>query len=217
MSDDLTLQQLVAELAVGSGPDLRGYKLSTLERRLRKRMSEVGVLTFRDYLSLARGNAAETVSLLNTVLINVTEFFRDPQAWQCLREEGLPLALRELQPGDPLRVWSLGCASGEEPYSLAILLSEYLGTSLADYNIKIYATDIDEEALTIARRGEYPLERLHRVPGAATRKVLHRAGLDSARQPGYPAIDHLWPQQHAERCAHFALQSCGLPECLNIF
>ncbi len=176
MTDDLTLQQLVSELAVEQGPDLRGYKLTSLERRVRKRMSEVGVSTFRDYLSLARANPAENISLLNTILINVTEFFRDPQAWQCLREEGLPAALRELQPGDPLRVWSLGCATGEEPYSIAILLSEYLGTSQADYNIKIYATDIDEEALTIARRGEYPVERLRRVPATLREKYFTGRG-----------------------------------------
>ncbi len=176
MNDDLTLHDLIGELAAEQGPDLRGYKLASLERRVRKRMSEVGASTFRDYLSLVRSNADEHVNLLNTVLINVTEFFRDPQAWQCLRDDGLPLALRELQPGDPLRVWSLGCATGEEPYSLAILLSEYLGGSLADYNIKIYATDIDEEALTIARRGEYPLERLRRVPAPLQEKYFTGRG-----------------------------------------
>ena len=176
MNDDLTLQELVGELAAEKGPDLRGYKLTSLERRVRKRMSEVGVASFRDYLSLARSNPAENLSLLNTVLINVTEFFRDPQAWQSLRDEALPLALRELQPGDALRVWSVGCATGEEPYSVAILLSEYLGTALADYNIKIYATDIDEDALTIARRGEYPLERLRRVPPPLKEKYFTGRG-----------------------------------------
>ncbi len=176
MNDDLTLQQLVAELAAEPGPDLRGYKLTSLERRVRKRMLEVGAPSFREYLSLARSNPAENVSLLNTVLINVTEFFRDPQAWQCLRDDALLLALHKLQPGDPLRAWSVGCATGEEPYSLAILLSEYLGTSLADYNIKIYATDIDEEALNIARRGEYPLERLRRIPASIREKYFTGRG-----------------------------------------
>jgi len=176
MNDDLTLQELVVELAAEKGPDLRGYKLTSLERRVRKRMSEVGVCTFREYLALAHSNAAESSSLLNTVLINVTEFWRDPQAWQYLRDEGLPLALRELQPGDPLRAWSVGCATGEEPYTLAMLLSEYLGSSLTDYNIKIYATDIDEDALVIARRGEYPLERLRRIPSPLREKYFTGKG-----------------------------------------
>jgi two-component system CheB/CheR fusion protein len=163
MIEDLTLQELVSELAAEQGPDLRGYKLTSLERRVRKRMAEVRAPSFRDYLGFVRSNAAEHNGLLNAVLINVTEFFRDPPAWQCLKDDALAVAMRQLQPGDALRVWSAGCATGEEPYSLAILISEYLGDALGDYNIKIYATDIDEEALNIARRGEYSLEKLRRV------------------------------------------------------
>ena len=164
MSDDLTLSQLVQYLAAERGPDLTGYKHTSLERRIRKRMAEVGSTSFRAYLERVRANPAENLRLLNTVLINVTEFFRDPQAWQALRDEALPSIISGIRPGDTLRFWSVGCASGEEPYSLAILVSEYLGSALPDYNIKIYATDIDEEALNIARRGEYPVEKLRRVP-----------------------------------------------------
>jgi len=120
MSDDLTLQELLNHLAAERGPDLRGYKHTSLERRIRKRMGEVGTDTFRAYLDRIRSNPAENVNLLNTILINVTEFFRDPQAWQALREPALRLIMTELQPGDTLRLWSVGCATGEEPYSLAI-------------------------------------------------------------------------------------------------
>ena len=164
MSDDLTLQELVQYLAAERGPDLRGYKHTSLERRIRKRMGEVNAGSFRDYLDQIRANPAENVRLLNTILINVTDFFRDPQAWQALRDEALPGIVSSIHPGDTLRFWSVGCASGEEPYSLAILISEYLGPALLDYNLKIYATDIDEEALAVARRGEYSIEKLRRVP-----------------------------------------------------
>lgn len=164
MSDDLTLQEFVQRLAGERGPDLRGYRHTSLERRIRRRMTEAGVGSFREYLEKARQDPLEQAHLLNTILINVTEFFRDPQAWQALRDEALPCILRGIQPGDTLRFWSVGCASGEEPYSLAMLISEYLGSSVADYNIKIYATDIDEDALNIARRGEYLVEKLRRVP-----------------------------------------------------
>jgi two-component system CheB/CheR fusion protein len=163
MSDDLTLQQLVDELATEKGPDLRGYKHTSLQRRVRKRMAEVGVPTFHEYLQKVREDPIEPVNLLRTILINVTEFFRDPQAWQALRDEGLHSVLGWMQPGDTLRIWSVGCATGEEPYSLAILISEYLGAAIMDYNIKIYATDIDEDALNIARRGEYAIEKLRRM------------------------------------------------------
>jgi two-component system CheB/CheR fusion protein len=176
MSDDLTLHELVNELAAERGPDLRGYKHTSLERRIRKRMAEVGIPSFREYLEKVRGNPIENLSLLNTILINVTEFFRDPQAWQALRDEALRQVVAGLHPGDTLRFWSVGCASGEEPYSLAILISEYLGSAVLDYNIKIYATDIDEDALNIARRGEYPVEKLRRVPPQLREKYFTGRG-----------------------------------------
>ena len=161
--DPLSLRQLLDELANNRNLDLRGYKTTTLERRIRKRMSEVSARSYSEYLERIHQDAREIDALLNTILINVTEFFRDPQAWDALRNEVLPGILRPLKAGDTFRAWCAGCASGEEPYSLAILVSDFLGGKLGDYDIKIYATDIDEEALNIARRGEYPAERLRRV------------------------------------------------------
>lgn len=162
-NDQLTLHQLIDELANNRNLDLRGYKTSTLERRIRKRISEVGARSYSEYLQKVHQEPREIDSLLNTILINVTEFFRDPQAWEALRTQVIPSLLRHLQPGDTFRAWCAGCASGEEPYSLAILMSDYLGDKLRDYDIKIYATEIDEEALTAARRGEYAADRLRRV------------------------------------------------------
>ena len=162
-NDQLSLHQLISELANNRNLDLRGYKTTTLERRIRKRMAEVSTHTYSEYLDKVHQDPHEIDILLNTILINVTEFFRDPQAWEALRGEVLPGMLRALKSGDTFRAWCAGCASGEEPYSLAILISDFLRDKLGDYDIKIYATDIDEEALTTARRGEYPAERLRRV------------------------------------------------------
>ena len=179
-------------------------------------MAEVGASSFRDYLSLAHSNPAENVSLLNAVLINVTEFFRDPQAWQCLREDGLPLALRELQPGDPLRsgVWVvLGrrtLLAGDPAHRIS-------GHVPVDYNIKIYATDIDEEALSIARRGEYPLERLRRVPAPLREKYFSGRGSILRVNRDIRRLTIFGRSNMVKRCADFSLQSCGLPQCLNIF
>ncbi len=161
--NQLTLHQLVSELANNRNLDLRGYKTSTLERRIRKRMGEVNTRTYSDYLDKVHQDGHEVDALLNTILINVTEFFRDPPAWEVLRTEVLPAMLRRLKTGDPFRAWCAGCASGEEPYSLALLVSDFLGPKLGDYDIKIYATDIDEEALALARRGEYPADSLRRL------------------------------------------------------
>ncbi|HJT00401.1 MAG TPA: CheR family methyltransferase [Terriglobales bacterium] len=162
-NDQLSLHQLVSELANSRNLDLRGYKPTTLERRIRKRMSEVNTRGYANYLEKVHQDPHEVDLLLNTILINVTEFFRDPQAWEAVRTEVLPGLLHAIKPGDTFRAWCAGCASGEEPYSLAILISDFLRDKLADYDIKIYATDIDEEALTTARRGEYAAERMRRM------------------------------------------------------
>jgi two-component system CheB/CheR fusion protein len=163
LKQDLSLTEIVQELANRCALDLRGYKHGTLQRRMRKRMQQLSVSSYSDYLDLIRRTPGEANELLNTVLINVTEFFRDAPAWEALRTSVLPALLARLQPGDAFRAWCPACASGEEPYSVAILLAEHFGKRLSEQEIKIYATDIDEEALNSARRGEYPWERLRRV------------------------------------------------------
>ena len=164
MNEEMSLQALINTLAEERGLDLRGYKHSTLERRVRKRMFQTGAPSYADYLNKIRENPArEITELLNTVLINVTEFFRDPQAWDALRNDVLPQLLAQLKPGDSFRAWSAGCASGEEAYSIAILLTDLLGDRLPEYDVKVYGTDIDEDALTTARRGLYPATALRRV------------------------------------------------------
>jgi len=161
--DELSLHQLIDELAANRNLDLRGYKTTTLERRIRKRMAEVNTRSYSEYLGWIHENPREVDALLNTILINVTEFFRDPQAWEALHSRVLPDMLRRLKPGESFRAWSAACASGEEAYSLAILVSDLLREKLSDYDVKIYAADIDEEALALARRGEYSADALRRV------------------------------------------------------
>lgn len=143
--------------------DLRGYKQTTLERRIRKRIASLGLPDYEEYLEYIRANPTEANELLDTILINVTEFFRDPAAWEVLANDILPYLLKLLRTGDSFRGWVAGCSTGEEVYSLAILIAEYFGPRISEFDIKIYATDVDESALNIARRGEYPLERLRRV------------------------------------------------------
>src|SRR6185437_3723844 len=119
--------------------------------------------TYEEYLQHIGRNQGETVKLLDTVLINFTRFFRDVQAWDSLAQHVLPIMFKSRPPGSSFRVWCAGCASGEEPYSVAILLCELLGPRVKDYEIKIYATDIDESALNTARRAEYPPDALRGV------------------------------------------------------
>ena len=177
MAKDVTLKDLLQELAEQRNFDFRGYKKTTLERRFRRRMFQLNLGGYAQYAEYIRAHPDEATELLNTILINVTEFFRDPPAWEILRHEILPPLLKRIKPGHSFRAWSAGCASGEEPYSIAILLAEYFGSRIQDYDIKIYATDIDEEALNAARRGEYSIDAVRKVRPEWREKYFHGKGL----------------------------------------
>ena len=109
----MTLEKLLQGLAEERDLDLRGYKPTTLERRLRKRMGQLSIGSYEAYLDYIRANLDESNHLLDTVLINVTEFFRDPGAWEVIAETVLPALLRNMRTGDSFRAWVAGCASGE--------------------------------------------------------------------------------------------------------
>lgn len=177
MTQSFSLKDLIQELAEQRGFDFRGYKSTTLERRFRKRMYQLSIGTYADYAEYIRKKPEEINPLLTTILINVTEFFRDPPAWEILARDILPAQLKQLKPGSAYRVWSAGCASGEEPYSVAILLADILGPRLLDYDIKIYATDIDDEELGKARRGEYSSQQLRRVRPEWRERYFHGNGI----------------------------------------
>ena len=118
-------------------------------------MAQVGIDGYRDYVDYLQANSEEFVSLFNTILINVTAFFRDPEAWEYRRDEVIPMPFAQRDPDAPIRVWSAGCSSGQEAYSLAMLLADTLGIEEFKQRVKIYATDIDEEALNQARHASY--------------------------------------------------------------
>ena len=177
MAKEVTLKDLLQELAEQRDFDFRGYKKTTLERRFRRRMFQLNLGSYADYGEYIRKHPDEINHLLSTILINVTEFFRDPPAWEILRHEILPAQLKRIKPGHSFRVWSAGCASGEEPYSIAILLAEQFGPRIQDYDVKIYATDIDDESLNTARRGEYALDAVRRVRPEWREKYFHGKGL----------------------------------------
>src|SRR5436305_7660326 len=125
------------------GFDFTGYKRSSIQRRVAKRMSEVGVERYEDYIDFLQLHPEEFAQLFNTLLINVTAFFRDPQTWEFMAEEIIPQLVAARRPGSPLRVWCPGCASGEEPYTAAMVFARVLGDDGFRERVKIYATDID--------------------------------------------------------------------------
>ena len=154
------LQELLDYLKRSRGFDFSGYKKATLSRRIEKRMAAVGSESFGEYQDYLEVNPREFTELFNTILINVTSFFRDPAAWEFMASAVVPL-LVESQPGDaPLRVWSAGCASGEEAYTIAMVLAETIGIDEFKARVKIYATDLDDDALAAARHGVYTNDQL---------------------------------------------------------
>jgi two-component system CheB/CheR fusion protein len=161
---DPEFEKLLEHLKAARGFDFTGYKRSSLMRRVERRMAQVGITDFADYLDHLELHGGEFTALFNTILINVTGFFRDPDAWQVLREQVLPNLLAASGRGQPVRVWSAGCSSGEEAYSLAMALAEALGPSEFRDLVKIYATDVDDEALAYARHGAYSPDEVEGVP-----------------------------------------------------
>jgi two-component system CheB/CheR fusion protein len=158
-SDD-DVGELLEFVRDSRGFDFTGYKRSSLVRRIRKRMALVAVENYDDYRDLLETDTDEFQALFNTVLINVTSFFRDPDAWAVVQQLVVPELVAGLEPGAEIRVWSAGCSSGEEAYSLAIVFAEVLGVEECVERVKIYATDIDADALRQARAAVYPEKEL---------------------------------------------------------
>jgi len=146
------------------GHDFSQYKRSTMLRRIQRRMQVVGASTGRDYLDQLRNTPDEADLLFRDLLINVTSFFRDAEAFDYLRREVIPALLKNKGAGDTVRIWTPGCSSGEEAYSIAILMAEALTRLGARPNVQILATDIDEPMLQKARKASYPPSAVKDVP-----------------------------------------------------
>jgi two-component system, chemotaxis family, CheB/CheR fusion protein len=173
MPDDASLEVLLDYLKGTRGFDFTGYKRTTLQRRVAKRLEAVGVASYGDYVDYLEVHPEEFAFLFNTVLVNVTGFFRDPPSWEYLGAEVVPRLLEASSDG-PLRVWCAGCASGEETYSLAMALADALGENDYLERVKIYSTDVDEAALTEARHATYSAAAVEAVPSELRERFFER-------------------------------------------
>lgn len=187
--------------------DFTQYKTPTITRRLAKRMTEKGFGSVHDYFDYLTQNPEETSILAREFLINVTRFFRDSDAFDEIKSKIIPSVFSQKKPQDLVKVWVVACSSGEEAYSLAILFSEYMDNIRNhDFNIKIFATDIDKEALQTASTGIYPeyvakdisAERLNRFfikegnnyrVTPAIRKMVVFAYHDITKDPPFSKLD----------------------------
>ncbi len=147
---------ILALLHTRTGHDFSGYKQSTILRRVEKRLAVNQIDSLAGYLRYAQANMKEVQALFRELLIGVTGFFRDPEAFEALSEKVLPQIFTGKKPGEPLRVWVAGCSTGEEAYSLAILIKEHLEKLQQHTKVQLFATDIDGRAVEQARQGFYP-------------------------------------------------------------
>ncbi|WP_342655350.1 chemotaxis protein CheB [Pseudomonas sp. F3-2] len=151
-----SLQQILVHLRTVTGHDFTQYKKTTIARRIERRMQVLQIASEAEYSSLLQRSAVECQLLFNELLINVTQFFRDPEAFDVMRDEILGPMLDGEATDDEFRVWIAGCASGEEAYSVAIVLHELLQSRQSLRKVQLFATDLDAEAIKVARAGLYP-------------------------------------------------------------
>lgn len=172
---DPAFERLIEYLRESRGFDFTGYKRASLMRRVRHQMGRLGVSNFEEYYDYLQVHPHEFTALFDTILINVSSFFRDRDTWSYLAEEALPPLLRD-NGSAPIRVWSAGCAAGQEAYSLAMVLCEALGPDKFRERVKIYATDVDEDALLVARQAVYDDRQVSDLPDGFRERYFERSG-----------------------------------------
>ena len=235
---DGELSKVFILLRAATGVDFSFYKPTTIKRRLARRMALQKVESLAHYVRFLRQTPQEVDALYQDLLINVTSFFREPEAFEVLKKKIFPRLLKDRSAHTPIRVWVPGCSTGEEAYSLAIALLEFLGPKGADVPVQIFATDISDAAIDKARAGIYPAGIAADLSAARLRRffVKHDGGFqisktvrdvcvfarqDVTRDPPFSRLDliscrnlliYLGPvlQKRVIPMFHYALQPGGL-------
>lgn len=164
LSEDEFIARIAKHVCYRTGHDIQHYKKSTLLRRLAVRMSVLGIPNPNDYVKELIANKAEAPKLFRDLLINVTSFFRDPDAFDALAKTVLPDILDGKGENDEVRIWVPGCSTGQEAFTIAMLIADELERTCAQPRVSIFATDIDEDAIKIARKGRYPASIADEIP-----------------------------------------------------
>ena len=171
---ETALLDIKDEVRRRTGHDFTHYKRATVLRRLERRLQVNGLTSLPAYREFIGGRPAEVDALLQDLLISVTNFFRDRDAFESLEREVVPALFADRQIGEPVRVWVPGCASGEEAYSIAMQLRDWADAQELAPDFQIFATDIDERALGLGRNGLFPLSIVADVPAMRLRKYFTR-------------------------------------------
>lgn len=158
------LSNILSAVHESTGYDFRQYKQATILRRISRRMANTRTGSLAQYAMLLQENREEPKQLAREFFIGVTSFFRDQDAFQVLREDILPSIFENKEPGEPIKIWVTACSTGQEAYSLAIMVSEYQREKGLNREVKIFATDVDERAIEVAAKGRYPSESVKALP-----------------------------------------------------
>ncbi len=175
---DSSLSEVLRLLYMRTGHDFKHYKRATVLRRIERRMQVTGIVDMRRYLDFLKDNDGETSALLDDMLIGVTNFFRDREAFESLARDVIPEIFKQARLNDvqDLRVWVPACASGEEAYSIAMVLSAEAERQTWPAEIQLFATDVDDTAIAVARRARYPESIVADVPPAFLRQYFKAEG-----------------------------------------
>jgi two-component system CheB/CheR fusion protein len=155
-SAESALKKIFILLRAQTGHDFSQYKPNTINRRIERRMAVQQVVTIDGYVKYLQQSPAEVEALFRDLLIGVTNFFRDPEAFKAIEDQVIPKLFAGKPAGAVVRIWVPGCSTGEEAYSIAILLQEHLEALQQSYTVQVFATDIDSQAIATARTGTYP-------------------------------------------------------------
>lgn len=167
------------------GFNCEDYKQAHLKRRLAVRLRATQSGSYKEYAEVLLRNAEEEKQLKETLTVNVTELFRNPETYESVRKNVLPALINQKKDNRFIKIWSAGCSNGEEPYSIAIMLNEFLGTSAKRYNISITATDIDEDSLQKAENAVFQTKALEKIGKERIDRFF------TGKDDNYQAIDEI--------------------------
>ena len=211
------LSSIFSMLRRSTGLDFTHYRQTTIVRRIHRRMVVHKIEKLDAYVKFLRENPAELKALYQDMLINVTSFFRNPRVFDALKSQIFPNILRNRAPESTIRIWTPGCASGEETFSLAILLLEFLGDKAGHVPVQLFGTDISESSISKARGGRLSGKYTRGRFGGEAAAVFHEDGGRLSHQQEHSRYVYFRAAQSFERSAVFADGSDLLPQFADLF